>query len=137
VEEEAEEDRNEAGNEKEERGEEEEVYIREPDVCMVCRKSTEGDDTGEAILCDGCDEGEMHLECDLSLGGVVPKGKWFCPACVQDKRKAKANAKGKNGAKDAPAEDKGEPQHGKEGFVGILLPKETAKKVLASLSMAE
>ena len=139
VKEEAEEDRDEAGNEKEDGGEEEEqkTYIREPDVCMVCRKSTEGDDTGQAILCDGCDEGEMHLECDPSLGGVVPKGKWFCPACVQDKRKAKGNAKEKNGTTDGPTEDKGEPQHGKEGFVGILLPKETAKKVLASLSIAK
>ncbi|KAL6508289.1 Histone-lysine N-methyltransferase atxr6 [Orobanche hederae] len=59
--------------------EEEEDHI---DVC--CVKCGSGQHPTELLLCDKCDHG-FHLFCLRPVLVAVPKGRWFCPSCSNDK----------------------------------------------------
>ncbi|KAF8313245.1 hypothetical protein DL93DRAFT_1185349 [Clavulina sp. PMI_390] len=48
--------------------------------CEICRK---GDDDLHMLLCDGCDRG-YHTYCLNPPIPSIPKGQWFCHACLFD-----------------------------------------------------
>lgn len=61
----------------------EELFLlkKRPPGCAICSSSK---NLNEILLCDGCDA-EMHMKCLTPPITRVPKGKWFCPDCVQRK----------------------------------------------------
>lgn len=68
---------------------EEQLAELDETACQECGRTDRGD---EMLLCDGCDHG-YHMDCLDPPVQDVPKGDWFCPACIGAKKPAAAAAK--------------------------------------------
>ncbi|KAK4489754.1 hypothetical protein RD792_000391 [Penstemon davidsonii] len=51
---------------------------------LSCEKCGSGHRPAELLLCDKCDRG-FHLFCLRPILVAVPKGRWFCPSCSNQK----------------------------------------------------
>jgi len=55
----------------------------------ACEKCGSRDQPKVMLLCDGCDSG-YHIHCLDPPLTRIPRGRWFCPACVRKHEEAKA-----------------------------------------------